>query len=484
MFYRVLAMLFVLALVAFGYQVNKGISFKPVTNTFDNQGLVLPEGAQFNLLFAERTDSVITADGKKYPAKGKQDYLAYLPINGSSEHGYIYVNHESRMANDDLGDGGGMSWFEVKKENNQWKTINGHHYISFDNVGGSWHNCGGGVTPKGTILTAEEYPTATNTELYANGKNFRDTTDFNGFKRYEHMGWMVEVDPKTNKPLHKLYSMGRYSHEDVHCMPDGKTVYLTDDMGPGVFFKFVADKKDDYTRGQLYAYQQSADGNSGTWLALPRDTASLINARQVACQLGATLFKSQEWVEVVNGKIYITETGGDSTNFAKAMALGGRPALHLTQAPNKINDSIFDSPYGNILVLDERTNKLEVLVAGGNLKDGGNFSQPDALTAAVINGVPYLMVCEDIGSGKRNRVGDNALAKGEKYNEMYFLDLTIKNPTRDNLVRFSVGPRGCEQTGAIFTPDGKTMFMVVQNPNRENIEPFNRSIVVVVTGVF
>jgi secreted PhoX family phosphatase len=118
------------------------------------------------------------------------------------------------------------------------------------------------------------------------------------------------------------------------------------------------------------------------------------------------------------------------------------------------------------------------------MKDGGNFSQPDALTSAVINGVPYLIVCEDIGSGKRNRVNENAQAKGEKYNEMFFLDLTTKNPTRDNLVRFGVGPRGCELTGPIFTPDGKTMFVVVQNPNKNNVEPFNRSIVVAVTGVF
>jgi secreted PhoX family phosphatase len=124
MLYRFASILFTLALVAFGYQINKGITFKPVTNTFDNQGLVLPEGAKYDLLFAERTDSVVTADGKKYPAKGKQDFLAYLPINGSSEHGYLYVNHESRLANDDLGDGGGMTWFEVKKENNRLGSKN------------------------------------------------------------------------------------------------------------------------------------------------------------------------------------------------------------------------------------------------------------------------------------------------------------------------------------------------------------------------
>ena len=53
---------------------------------------------------------------------------------------------------------------------------------------------------------------------------------------------MVEVDPKTNKAIHKIYAMGRYMHEDAHCMPDRKTVYLSDDADPAVFFKFIAEK--------------------------------------------------------------------------------------------------------------------------------------------------------------------------------------------------------------------------------------------------
>ncbi len=484
--YRFTVVLVLSAIVglAFAFLPTGELPFKGIAPNDTTQDLLLPAGAQYDILFSEQLDSVLTDDGRKLPAKGKQDFLAYLPINGSSEHGYIYVNHELRNANDLLGDGGGMSWFEVQQENGHWKVVNNFHYISFDNLGGTWHNCGGGITPKGSILTAEEYPTNSNAELSKDGTHFKDTSDFNGFKRYEHMGWMVEVDPKTNKPLHKLYAMGRYSHEDVHCMPDGKTVYLTDDQSPGVFFKFVADKKDDYTKGQLYAYQQTLDGKGGNWLALPRDTFSMINAREVAFKLGATLFKGHEWVEVVNGKIYITETGGDTSNFAKAIRLGGKPAYHLSQAPNRINDTLYDAPYGHVLVLDPTTNLMQILITGGDLNDGGNFSQPDALTAVSIGNKQYLVVCEDIGSTKRNRVGQTAAAKGEKYNEMYFLDLSKPNPSRNNLVRFSAGPRGCEQTGPIFTPDSKTMFMVVQNPDKRNAEPFNRSIVVAITNCF
>ena len=55
-------------------------------------------------------------------------------------------------------------------------------------------------------------------------------------RRNEVMGWMVEVDIQSKKPLRKLWQMGRYSHEDTYCTPDGKLVYLTDDYGGGVFF--------------------------------------------------------------------------------------------------------------------------------------------------------------------------------------------------------------------------------------------------------
>ena len=46
---------------------------------------------------------------------------------------------------------------------------------------------------------------------------------------------------------------------------------------------------------------------------------------------------------------------------------------------------------------------------------------------------------------------------------------TIKgaNATADNLRRFLVGPKDCEITGVVLTPDGKTLFFNVQHPGED-----------------
>ena len=62
------------------------------------------------------------------------------------------------------------------------------------------------------------------------------------------------------------------------------------------------------------------------------------------------------------------------------------------------------------------------------------------------------------------------------------LDMSIENPTVDDLQRFAVAPNGSETTGDCFTPDGKTMFLNVQHPSKENKAPFNFSTTIAVEG--
>ena len=57
----------------------------------------------------------MTDEGIMRLSKNKIDFLAYIPIEGSSEHGQLFMNHELRDSNSILGDGGGMSWLEVKR---------------------------------------------------------------------------------------------------------------------------------------------------------------------------------------------------------------------------------------------------------------------------------------------------------------------------------------------------------------------------------
>jgi secreted PhoX family phosphatase len=451
--------------------------FSPIAPDFQTQVPLIPKGFDYQILFSSG-DTVYTRDGRISPAKGKHDFVAYIPINGSSEHGWLYVGHESHDTNSILGDGGAGTIFEIRKQNEQWNVVGKKFAIDFFSVGGTLRNCGGTLAPSGTILSAEECEPLNNVDLYVK-HSFRDTSFFNSRQRYFNFGWMVEVDPYSRKALRKLWKMGRFEHEDAHCMPDGKTVFLTDDATPSVLFKFIAKEKYQYDEGQLYAYRQTPDGQSGHWIRLPMEIDSLMQARDVAIRRGATLFVRHEWIEAVGDKLYITETGNDSINFERAIQMGGTPALHLQSL--KTGDFTYSDPYGRLLVLDLKTNKTAPFLHGGII---GNdtlhcFSNPDALTSVSLNGKTYLVISEDINGAEGFNRNGNA-KDGKTYNEVYFLDLSIARPTLSDLKRFMVGPRGCETTGNMFTPNGKSYFVSIQSPANDNRPPFNKSCVIAI----
>ncbi len=455
--------------------------FKPVAINYSNHTVLIPDGFKYKVLFSEN-DTVVTNSGIRAGAKGSQDMVIYIPINNSSEHGYLYVNHEEHKPNAFLGDGGGGTMFEVRKEKEEWKVIGDFHAIDFSNMGETFRNCGGTLTPNGTILTTEEEFPLSNTEINSRF-GITDTADYNGKKKYLNYGWMLEVDPKTHQAVKKIKNFGRYRHEDAQCMPDGKTIYLTSDNKPAIIFKYVAKEKGDYNNGQLYAYQQSANAETGTWIALPMQEDSLMDIIDVSVRNGASMFISHEWIEEVDDKLYITESGTNEFDFDKEIAIGGKPAKHLNELCRTTGNSYRD-PFGRILELDLKTNKLRVLLNGGVSKIDSMFcfSSPDAMTSVTLRGKKYLVISEDTHGNKNGSASAAVVAKDETYNEVYFLDLSIKNPTLEDLKRFMVAPEGCETTGNMFTPDGKTYFVSIQHPSTTNPAPFNKSSVIAVTG--
>jgi len=455
--------------------------FKPIPPNFDNRTVLIPEGFKYDVLYSEG-DTVVTVNGVKAPAKGSQDMVVYIPIDNSSTHGYLYVNHEEHKPNALLGDGGGGVVFEVKQENGKWGVVGNFNAIDFSGVGQTFRNCGGTLLPNGHILTTEEEFPMSNEEVYREF-GITDTSDFEGKKKYMDYGWAVEVDPISHKAIRKLKSLGRYRHEDAKCMPDGKTLYLTADNKPSIIFKFVAEQAGDFSKGQLYAYQQSADAQSGSWITLPMNEDSLANIIDVSIRMGATMLISNEWVEAIGDKLYISESGSDKFDFTNEVAMGGKPAKHLNELCKKDGYN-YEDPYGRMLELDLKTNKLRVLLNGGVAADDSLlcFSSPDATTSATIKGKSYLIISEDTHGNKNGKASNAVVAKGETYNEVYFLDPSIPNPTLHDLKRFMAAPEGCETSGNMFTPDGKTYFVSIQHPTATNPAPFNKSCVIAITG--
>lgn len=451
----------------------------PIDTNYHNDKLLMSPELSWKVLFNGGDSVVIPGTDKMAIQKDKNDFMAYLPVEGSSEHGWLWTNHEVIDAHDELGDGGGATLMELKLENGEWNVIGKPYSVDFSAVKGTYNNCLGGVTPDGRVLTSEEYEPWSNKEIFKNGKGIRDTSDYNGYPAYMNYGWMVEVDPVSKKAIRKLWSLGRFSHEGVLCMENGKTVYLMDDDGPGLFFKFVADEAGDYTQGQLYAYQQSDDLQSGEWLPLPMERDSLNYARDVALRRGATIFIRLEDIEILpDGRLIMTETGLDRVDLSRAVGLGGTVAKHLE--PHHTGDHVYSDYFGRFLVFDIESNKLEVFMECGPAEADKSIviSNPDNISVNMAR--KLLVVHEDMNATSGGRVP--AATEGWLTNEIWALDLNIANPKPDDFVRIGVAPKGAETTGPTWTPDFKSFFFNVQHPDAGNPAPFERSATVSVRG--
>ena len=63
--------------------------FTEVDTNFAADQLILPENFKTKILFSQTIDSVVRKEGLKFPAKGNHDMIAYIPIDGSSKHGWL-----------------------------------------------------------------------------------------------------------------------------------------------------------------------------------------------------------------------------------------------------------------------------------------------------------------------------------------------------------------------------------------------------------
>jgi hypothetical protein len=454
--------------------------FVPVASQFDHDSLVLPEGFTYKVLFSEKTDQVKRADGVYFPAKGKHDLSVFIPDDEDPENkGILYISHETSGPNADLGDGGGATVFDIEKKNGSWEVVGDFHHIDFSSIGFTDRNCGGSLGPNGNVFTCEE--TWGYNNEYFTKKGLKDRSFETGLPMWQNIGYVVEVDPRERKVVKRHMTMGKLVHEDVLFTNDGKTCYITDDYSPGVFMKLEMPSKGAFDEGQLYAYKQSEDGESGEWLTIPMDTSSLVNCRKVAVEKGATLIIRHEWVEEINGKLYISETGEDHFSWKESMALGGTVPDYV-RANLAESETSFDDPFGRIVEFDPATNRMSSYLEGGFFSDSsGCFSNPDCNTSVSINGKHYLVISEDINWYDRGRAGEDAATTKDFYNEIYFLDMSIEEPVVDDLLRFCVAPRGSETTGVIFLPDG-SMVVNIQHPKAGNKAPFNRSVTVLIEG--
>ncbi len=231
------------------------------------------------------------------------DGMSFFPIDGSSDHGLLAINHEYTDESLLHFQGGkewgpqqalksmqavGASVIEVRREGRDWQVVRPSPYArritlttpcriagaaaghvsmqtAQDPLGttvlGTMMNCANGWTPWGTYLTCEEnfqaYFGASTTlepstlrKRYGIGQasypHFRVEPRFDLSKHpneANRFGWVVEIDPfdPAAAPV-KRTAMGRFRHEAAvpHAGADGRVAfYMSDDEPFEYLYKFV-----------------------------------------------------------------------------------------------------------------------------------------------------------------------------------------------------------------------------------------------------
>jgi uncharacterized protein len=377
---------------------------------------------------------------------------------------------------------------------------------------GTLNNCAHGVTPWGTYLTCEEnfnsYFVNHSGTIPSLQVRYGITDKGFGYRWHEfderfdasrhpnepnRFGWIVEIDPyDPARPPVKRTAMGRFKHEGaaLAIAPDHRVVfYMGDDERFECIFKFVSrDRYDAANRaanlsvldeGVLYAARFNADG-TGEWLeftagknglaaaaGFPSQAEVVINARGAAEVVKATRMDRPEWIAVhpKTREVYCALT--NNTN----RAADGRPPV---DAANPRQQNVF----GHIIRWRERDRdptatrfEWDVFVLCG---DPGNpdpgkrgtikgdiFGSPDGLW---VDRRGVLWIQTDVST--------SALNKGD-YANLGNNMMLAADPTTGEVRRFLTGPRGCEITGVITTPDGRTMFVNIQHPGETASERSN-----------
>ena len=459
-------------------------------------------------------------------AKQWHDFIGFTPDNAGSDLGWISVNHEMVVANDSIGDGGGMSVFKVRRDPATDSLIivdqtlsdgrQGKFFaVDFANtVGETGMNCGGITSPDGRIWTAEEWWRGSNanladrdTGMFTIGTGTATSPVSEGFPaydgqtiaKYENYNYMVEIDPREAKAIRKQYNWGRQAFEGGAVMPDNKTVYLGADGTPGFLTKFVATTAGDFTIGTTSVYKHDATGSK--WVVIDNsDLNNMLNFDARSVSAGASMFNRIEWVTEIGGKVYFTETGRDNpgSRWAGEKAAGAVFAPHhLVRASEQSlefgktispDSSEYWDYYGRVMMYDPATSQTSVFLEGGpyftvdpsaSSYPDKHLSNPDGLNKTTINGKDYMLINEDLNGTSKGRTPAGI---SNRTCELFMLDMSIANPTLNDLVRIAVVPVGAEITGAIGTTDGKTILFNVQHPSTSNPFPFNNSLTVAITG--
>jgi hypothetical protein len=385
----------------------------------------------------------------------------------------------------------------------------GHPWLktSYDSTGtlvrGTLNNCAGGITPWGTVLSAEEnfnvyfggaVDSVPDDTLRAMRQRYGLADRYGWGRHYDRIdvgqepnealrfGWIVEIDLYDPKSVPaKRTALGRFKHEatTVVITKGGHVViYSGDDERFEYLYKFVSAGRYDPTNraanlglldsGVLYVAKFRDDG-SGEWLPLifglgPLRPATgfasqaevLINTRRAGDLLGATKMDRPEDVEAspTTGKV------------CKVYAVMTNNTRRKPEQVDKANPRAANK-HGHIIELledgGEHTAAIfrwELLIACGDPNNPDDQASYQGHTDASWLSCPDNITFDDAGrlwvstDGQPETIGKN--------DAVYVIEL--EGPRRGLTKMFLSGLPGGDICGPAFTPDHRTLFVAIQHP--------------------
>jgi hypothetical protein len=202
---------------------------------------------------------------------------------------------------------------------------------------GSTSNCAGGPTPWGTWLTCEE--------------------------PLDKKGRLWECDPTGEKEAVAHEAMGIWNREAAAVDPEGKAVYMTEDDGIGLLYRFTPTSYPDLSEGLLEAAIIDGDG-AVTWGEIPDPSAA---TEPTNAQLpGAQRFDGGEGIWYHDGSIFFTSKGDNKVHAIDLAEQQYRLIWQSDPDEEGIEGAVL-SGVDNITV-DDGTGDLFVAEDGGNME--------------------------------------------------------------------------------------------------------------------
>lgn len=475
------------------------------------------------------------------------DYIGFLPLplgSNNSDAGLLVVNHEycrSRLMYP--GSPGttamseeqvlvnkacvGLSVVEVKKTEGTWQVDldspynrritpdtkmqltgaaagNQRLFTNYSDKGidtwGTYGNCAGGLTPWGTVLTAEEniqdffsgehsnadIKQRENYQRFGIRENNRGAAWRRFFDRWDvaknpneplHAGWIVEIDPfDPDSVPKKRTGIGRYKHEgcNVTVNNDGYVVaYSGDDQDHEYLYRFISKNK--YQEGNRQANMDlleegvlsvaEFDEEGVNWNSLVYGEGPLTEANGFANQADVCL-DTRKAADLVGA------TPMDRPEDVDVNPVTGSVFALLTKNPDRQSDNLNsvnprpENRGGQILELippngDHRADRFdwEMLILAGSHETEGASYHPDTTE----NG---WLACPD--NCAFDNFGNIWIAT-DGANDFGIADGVWAAPVaglnRGKPKHFLRTPIGAELCGPCFTPDNRSFFCAVQHPS-------------------